>query len=75
MLLEKLKEVDLDPKEFGLQSLRSGDVTAAANAGVPDQWLKRHGRWLFENAKDSYIKDKLEDRLSITKNLDLSTAL
>ena len=71
LLLEKLKEVDLDPKEFGLQSLRSGDVTAAANAGVPDRWFKRYGRWLSENAKDGYIKDKLDDRLSITKNLGL----
>ena len=40
LLLEKLKEVGLDPKEFGSHSLRFGGVTAAANAGVPDQRFK-----------------------------------
>ena len=64
LLLDKLKEVGLDPMEFGLHSLRAGGATAAANAGVPDCLFKRHGRWLSDNAKDGYIKDKLEDRLS-----------
>ena len=59
----------MNPKEFGLHSLRSGGATAAANAGVPDRLFKRHGRWLSENAKDSYVKDKLEDRLSVTRNI------
>ena len=59
LLLDKLKEVGLNPKEFGLHSLRSGGATAAANAGVPDRIFKRHGRWLSENAKDGYMKDKL----------------
>ena len=71
LLLEKLTEVGLDAKLFGLHSLRSGGASAAANAGVPDRWFKRHGRWLSENAKDGYIKDKLEDRLTVTKNLGL----
>ena len=71
LLLDKLKEVGLNPKEFGLHSLRSGGATAAANAGVPDRIFKRHGRWLSENAKDGYIKDKLGDRLSVTRNLGL----
>ena len=34
LLLDKLKEVGLNPKEFGLHSLRSGSATAAANAVV-----------------------------------------
>ena len=71
LLLDKLKAVGLDPKQFGLHSLRSGGASAAANAGVPDRWFKRHGRWLSENAKDGYIKDKLEDRLSVSRNLGL----
>ena len=48
----------LNPKEFGLHSLRFGGATAATNAEVPDRMFKRHGRWLSENAKDGYIKDK-----------------
>ena len=71
LLLEVLKEIGLDPKDFGVHSLRSGGATAAANAGVPDRWFKRHGRWVSENAKDGYVKDKLEDRLSVTRNLGL----
>ena len=59
----------MNPKEFGLHGLRSGGATAAANAGVPDRLFKRHGRWLSENAKDSYVKDKLEDRLGVTRNI------
>ena len=71
LVLDKLKELGLDPKQFGLHSLRAGGASAAANAGVPDRWFKRHGRWISENAKDGYIKDKLEDRLSVTKSLGL----
>ena len=69
--LEKLQELGLDPKQFGLHSLRSGGASAAANTGIPDRWFKRHGRWLSENAKDSYVKDKLEDRLRVTRSLGL----
>ena len=71
LVLEKIAAIGLDPKQFGLHSLRSGGASAAANAGVPDRWFKRHGRWLSENTKDGYIKDKLEDRLSVSKNIGL----
>ena len=71
LLHEKLRAVGLDPKQFGLHSLRSGGASAAANTGVPDRCFKRHGRWLSENAKDGYIRDKLEDRLSVSRNLSL----
>ena len=71
LLLEKLVEVGLDPKNFGLHSLRAGGATAAANAGVPDRLFKRHGRWRSENAKDGYVKDSLSNRLSVTKRIGL----
>ena len=67
LVLEKLQELGLDPKQFGLHSLRSGGASAAANTGVPDRWFKRHGRQLLENAKDNYIKDKFEDWLRVTQ--------
>lgn len=69
LLLEKLAQVGLDPKNYGLHSLRSGGATAAANAGVPDRLFKRHGRWRSENAKDGYVKDSLTSRLSVTKDI------
>ena len=69
--LEKIAAIRLDSKEFGLHSLRSDGASPAANAGVPDRWFRRHGRWLSENAKDCYVKDTLEDHLSVSKNIGL----
>ena len=40
LLLEKLSELGLDRKLFGLHSLRSGGASAAACAGVPDRLFK-----------------------------------
>ena len=45
LLLQKLAELGLGAKQFGLHSLRSGGALAPANAGVPDRLFKRHGRW------------------------------
>ena len=56
---------------FALHSLRAGGATAAANAGVSDRLFKRHGRWQSENAKDGYVKDNLEARLKVSKNIGL----
>ncbi|XP_065916352.1 integrase/recombinase xerD homolog isoform X1 [Dysidea avara] len=67
----KLRNLGYDPKDFGLHSMRVGGATKAANAGVPDRLFKRHGRWKSENAKDGYIEDSLEHRLSVTKQLGL----
>ena len=41
-----------DVSNFSVHSLRAGGATSAANAGIPDRLLKRHGRWASENAKD-----------------------
>ena len=60
LVLQKLTALGLDPKQFGLHSLRSGGASAAANAGVPDRLFKRHGCWRSENAKDGYVKDTME---------------
>ena len=69
IVLEKLSELGLDRKLFGLHSLRSGGASAAASAGVPDRHFKHHGRWRSENAKDGYIKDSLESRLSVSQRI------
>ena len=69
IVLEKLSELGLDRNLFGLHSLRSGGASAAAGAGVPDRLFKRHGRWRSENAKDGYIKDSLESRLSVSQRI------
>ena len=64
LLLENLVKLGLDPKQYGLHSLKA---SAVANAGVPDRLFKRHGRWLSENAKDGYVKVSLESRLFVAK--------
>ena len=69
ILLAKIAQMGWDPKLFGMHSLRAGGVTATANTGVPDRLFKRHGRWKSETAKDGYVKDSLESRLSVSKSL------
>ena len=52
-------------------SLRSGGASAAAENGVPDRMISKHGRWKSEGARNGYIKDSLCNRLSVSKNLGL----
>jgi hypothetical protein len=44
LLLEKIEAIGLNPKLYGLHSLRAGGATVAANARVPDRLFKRRGR-------------------------------
>jgi len=67
----KVSKLGYNPIDFGLHSLCAGGATKAANAGVPDRLFKRHGRWKSENAKDGYVDDSVERRLSVTKKLGL----
>jgi len=71
LFLKKMTQLGLPAQEFGLHSFRSGGATAAANAKVPDRIFKRHGRWRSENAKDGYVKDSVESRLEVSKNIGL----
>jgi len=43
--------------QFGIHSLRSGGTSATAQAGIPDNVFKKHGRWYSETTKDGCIKD------------------
>ena len=69
--LKLVVKIGLNPNDFGLHSARSGGATAAANRGVPDRLFKRHGRWVSESAKDSYVKDNLHKLLSVSQHLGL----
>ena len=70
-MLEAFKDIVFDISAIGRHSLRSGGATAAANAGVPDRLLKRHGCWASESAKDGYVQDFLSSRLSVSKALGI----
>ena len=56
---------------FSAHSLRAGGASAAANAGVSDRLFQRHGRWKSVSAKNGYVKDSLESRLLVCKNLGI----
>ena len=60
-----------DDKYYRVHSVRSGDATAAANAGMEKRAFKPHGRWQSECAKDGYVKYTIEYHLSVSKNLEL----
>ena len=64
-------QAGFDPSKFGLHSLHSGGATMAANSGVSDRVFQRHGRWKSGQAKDIYVDDDLDQRLSVSKFLGL----
>jgi len=57
LFFEAIKPLVDNVKNYCLQSLRSGDASAAANSGIRNRLLKRHGRWVSEIAKEGYVKD------------------
>ena len=71
LILQVFKDIGLNEKEFGTHSLRAGGATAAANNYVSDRLFKKHGRWRSERAKDGYIKESLDQLLSVSINLGL----
>lgn len=71
IFLRALSEVSEEPRKFGHHSLRSGGATAAANADIPDRLFKAQGRLRSETAKDGYVKDNINNNLSVSKNLGL----
>ena len=68
---KKLVELGYPAEQFGLHSLRAGGATAAANAGIQDRLFKRHGRWKSDTAKDGYIEDSTDRRLSVSLGIGL----
>ena len=70
MLLGALEELGLDKRKFCLHSLRSGGASAAA-AGVNDRLFKKHGSWKSDTAKDGYVREDLDQKLSVSKNFGI----
>uniref|UniRef100_A0A7M5XBI0 Tyr recombinase domain-containing protein n=1 Tax=Clytia hemisphaerica TaxID=252671 RepID=A0A7M5XBI0_9CNID len=66
-----LKRIGLNEKEYGVHSLRSGGASAAANLGVPDRLIMKHGRWKSIGVKNRYISEDLKNLLFISRNLGL----
>jgi len=72
IMLQSLKPiVGNDISKFGVHSFRAGGVSTAANAGIQDRLLKKHGRWKTDVAKDGYVKENNQSLLSVSKSLGL----
>ena len=65
------KDIVLDVSQFGTQSLKAGGASAAANSGVQDRLFQRHGRWKTVSAKNGYVEDSLDSRLSVSRMLGI----
>jgi len=70
-----LKELGYDEKQYSLHSFRSGGATTIvknlSNVSSKERLLKLHGRWKSDIAKDMYVKEGLQERLSVSKSLGL----
>ena len=51
-----ISEITTTPENFGLHSLRSGSASAAANNGISDRLISKHGRWFSMKARNGYTK-------------------
>ena len=45
LIKRELQKEELDPKLYGVNSLRAGGASAAAALGVPDRLFQRQGEW------------------------------
>lgn len=63
LLRQTLQLIGLCPKKYVFHSLRSGGVTTAAAAKVPERLLKRHGGWKSE-AIHAYVQESLDNLLA-----------
>jgi hypothetical protein len=68
IVLSALSDIGLNSSEYELHSFRAGDATAASNSGVPDRLFKLQSRWTTDIAKDGYVLDNVEKRLSVSKS-------
>ena len=71
LVKKQLKAIGLDPRQYGLDSLRSGGASSAAAAAIPDRLLMRHGGWRSQTAKNMYIKETTDTLLLVSRALRL----
>ena len=65
-----MKDLGYDRKKYGLHSLRSRGATAVmsnnVSQAVSQRFLKLHGRWKIDEAKDLYVLETECNRLRVT---------
>jgi len=70
-ILSAVSKGGLEKSKFGLHSMKRGGPTHAANNGVSDRQLKKHGRRRSEKAKDGYVAQGLRAKLSVSRKLGI----
>jgi len=72
---ESLTKLGYNQSMYGLHSFRSGGATSLthtlANNPSKERLLKLQGRWKTDVAKDMYIKESVDQRLTLVKYLGL----
>ena len=66
---KSFSDIVSDILRFSTHSSRSGGATLAANSGVSERNIQRHGRWASVEVKNIYVKDSLSSRLEVSKSL------
>ena len=69
LIRKQLKAIGLNPKQYGLHSLRSRRASTAAAAAIPNRLLMRHGGWRLESAKNTYIQETEETLVRVSRAL------
>ena len=60
-----IKKLRLDPKSYGLHSLRSGGITSVVHHSgnsISDRLLKLHGRWKTAAGKQMYVHEDVHTK-------------
>ena len=68
-LKSDLKAIVQNPEAYSSHSLRSGGATKAANSGINDRLIQRHGRWRSATSRNMYIDDSISRRLEVSKTI------
>lgn len=69
LIRSALSKIGEDPDKYGVHSLRSGGVSVAAAAGVPDRLIQRHGGWKSEAGMRCYFEESLPNLLLVSKSI------
>ena len=66
-----MKKLRLSSENYGLHSTHAGGCTVATHLGGKERFIKKHGRWKSDRAKDGYTHPTLDDLLMVAQNLGL----
>lgn len=68
---ETIAEFVDDPKRYGTHSLKKGGASACHRAGVSGECLDRHAGWKSARSKLSYINYSVDDKLLVSRAINL----